>query len=80
MGGKYLSTNRRLEYTAPQIEIYDLDRDTLYVDWTNPHQTVDPATFIYNNCLYMIYGAIPPILNRLQAYPLFGSKTDIIHI
>lgn len=26
----------------------------------------------------MIYGAIPPILNRLQAYPLFGSKTDII--
>lgn len=33
-----------------------------------------------NNCLYMIYGAIPPILNRLQAYPLFGSKTDIIHI
>ena len=58
VGGKYLSTNRRLEYTAPQIEIYDLDRDTLYVDWTNPHQTVDPATFIYNNCLYMMGGTI----------------------
>ena len=36
--------------------------------------------YLYINCLYMIYGAIPPILNRLQAYPLFGSKTDIIHI
>lgn len=58
VGGKYLSTNRRLEYTAPQIEIYDSDRDTLYVDWVNPHQAVDPATFIYDDCLYMMGGTI----------------------
>lgn len=58
VGGKYWSTNRRLEYTAPQIEIYDMERDTLYVDRVNPHQAVKPATFIYDDCLYMMGGSV----------------------
>lgn len=58
VGGKYWSTNRRLEYTAPQIEIYDMERDTLYVDRVNPHQAVKPATFIYDDCLYVMGGSV----------------------
>lgn len=58
VGGKYWSTNHRLEYTALQIEIYDMDRDTLYVDRVNPHQAVKPATFIYDDCLYMLGGSV----------------------
>ena len=58
VGGKYNSINHKLEYTVPQIEIYDLDKDTLYVDRVNPHQAVDPATFIYDDCLYMMGGTV----------------------
>ncbi|WP_303207051.1 carboxypeptidase-like regulatory domain-containing protein [Bacteroides oleiciplenus] len=58
IGGKYNSINHKLEYTVPQIEIYDLDKDTLYVDWVNPHQAVDPATFIYDDCLYVMGGTV----------------------
>ena len=39
VGGKYLSTNRRLEYTAPQIEIYDLDRDCLLYTSPSPRDS-----------------------------------------
>ena len=45
VGGKYLSTNRRLEYTAPHNEIYELHRDTLKVDSVNHHHPETPTTF-----------------------------------
>ena len=56
VGGKRLSTNHRLEYTEPRIEIYDIDKDTVYIDQVNPHQASDPITFIYDDCLYVMGG------------------------
>lgn len=56
VGGKRLSTNHRLEYTEPRIEIYDMDKDTVYIDEVNPHQASDPITFIYGDCLYVMGG------------------------
>lgn len=56
VGGKRLSTNHRLEYTEPRIEIYDIDKDTVYIDEVNPHQASDPITFIYDDCLYVMGG------------------------
>lgn len=58
LGGKYFSTNRRLEYTAPQLEVYDIDKDTVYVDKRIPHQAANPITFIYNDCLYVMGGTV----------------------
>ena len=58
MGGKRLSTNRQLEYTDATMEVYDLNKDTLYVDPVNPHQAVDFASFIYDECLYVMGGAV----------------------
>lgn len=58
LGGKRFSTNRQLEYTDATMEVYDLDKDTLYVDPVNPHQGVDFTSFIYNDCLYAMGGAI----------------------
>ena len=40
------------------MEVYDLDKDTLYVDPVNPHQGVDFTSFIYKDCLYVMGGAI----------------------
>ena len=58
LGGKRLSTNRQLEYTDATMEVYDLNKDTLYVDPVNPHQAVDFASFIYDECLYVMGGAV----------------------
>lgn len=57
LGGKRFSTNKQLEYTDATMEVYDLDKDTLYVDPVNPHQAVDFTSFIYNDCLYAMGGA-----------------------
>ncbi|WP_455593359.1 Kelch repeat-containing protein [Bacteroides sp.] len=58
LGGKRFSTNRQLEYTDATMEVHDLDKDTLYMDPVNPHQGVDFTSFIYNDCLYAMGGAI----------------------
>lgn len=58
LGGKRFSTNQQLEYTDATMEVYDLNKDTLYVDPVNPHQAVDFTSFIYNDCLYAMGGAV----------------------
>lgn len=58
IGGKAFSTNHKLEYTEPRIEVYDMDKDTVYIDNINPHQAADPITFIYNDCLYVMGGTV----------------------
>lgn len=58
IGGKRFSTNRKLEYTDATMEVYDLKKDTLYIDPVNPHQAVDFTSFIYNDCLYVMGGAV----------------------
>lgn len=58
VGGKYFSTNRRLEYTEARVEVYDMERDTVYIDKVNPHQAANPITFIYEDCLYVMGGTI----------------------
>ena len=70
VGGKYNSINHKLEYTVPQIEIYDLDKDTVYVDWVNPHKAVDPATFIYDDCLYVMGGTVKKKVYSSQIHML----------
>lgn len=58
LGGKRFSTNRKLEYTDATMEIYDLEKDTLYIDPVNPHQAVDFTSFIYEDRLYVMGGAV----------------------
>ncbi len=58
IGGKNNSTNRKREYTDATMEVYDIEKDTLYVDPVNPHQAVNFTSFIYNDCLYMIGGSV----------------------
>lgn len=47
-----------MEYTDATVEIYDMLRDTLYVDPVNPHQAVDFTSFIYEDNLYVVGGAV----------------------
>lgn len=57
LGGKRFSTNRKIEYTDETLEIYDFNKDTLYVDPINPHQAVNFTSFIYNDNLYVMGGS-----------------------
>lgn len=41
LGGKRLAKNPRLEYLNENVEVYDIERDTLIVDKNNPHQAVN---------------------------------------
>lgn len=58
LGGVRYSTNRQLEFTDATMEVYDMKKDTLYVDPVNPHQAVDFTSFIYKDYLYVMGGAV----------------------
>lgn len=62
IGGKRYSTNRKLEYTDATMEVYDLAKDTLYIDPVNPHQAINFTSFIYDDCLYVIGGSVKKLV------------------
>lgn len=72
LGGKRYSTNRKLEYTDATMEVYDMDKDTIYIDTVNPHQAIDFTSFIYNDFLYVMGGAVKEnkFTNKIHALDL----------
>lgn len=58
LGGKRYSANRRKQYTDATMEVYDLIKDTLYLDPVNPHQAVGFSSFIYDDHLYIVGGSV----------------------
>ncbi|MDX9846248.1 MAG: carboxypeptidase-like regulatory domain-containing protein [Tenuifilaceae bacterium] len=57
LGGKRLSTNRRLEYLDEHIEVYNLAEETLLIDTANPHRAVSFASFVYGDNLIVMGGS-----------------------
>lgn len=57
LGGKRYSKNHKYEYLDDTIEIYDIDKDSILVDNTNPHQAVNFASFIYEDNIIVIGGS-----------------------
>lgn len=57
LGGKTLSTNRKYEYLDDKIEVYDIMKNTILVDRTNPHQAVNFASVVYNDNLIVMGGS-----------------------
>lgn len=76
VGGKYFSTNRRLEYTEARVEVYDMEKDTVYVDKVNPHQAANQITFIYDDCLYVMGGTVKKNLFSDKVH-LLDLKTGV---
>lgn len=72
LGGKRYSTNRQIEYTDETMEIYDMNKDTLYVDPVNPHQAANFTSFIYDDNLYVMGGSIKKRVfsNKIHALDL----------
>lgn len=58
LGGKRYSTNRKIDYTDATMEVYDLIKDTVYVEPLNPHQAVNFTSVVYQDNLYLIGGSV----------------------
>lgn len=57
LGGKTLSRDAATEYLDDKFEVYDLNKKTLLVDHTNPHQAINSASFTYNGSLIVMGGS-----------------------
>lgn len=77
LGGKIYSKNHKLEYLDNTIEIYDIKKDTLIVDNSNPHQAVNAASFIFEDNIILIRGSIK---TYLDGGTIFTHKVHILDL
>lgn len=58
LGGKRLSTNKNIEYLDNEIEVFDVNKNTIAIDKTNPHKAADFASFVYKDNIIVMGGSI----------------------
>mgnify|MGYP003583994490 CR=1 FL=1 len=60
LGGKRILINQKSswEYLQDQIEVVDLNKQTIKVDNTNPHQACDFASFSYKDNIIVMGGSV----------------------
>ncbi len=68
LGGKRMSPNKNFEYLEPQIEVFDVNKKTIEIDNTNPHQAVDFESFIYQDNIIVMGGSLKKFKNGLVRY------------
>jgi hypothetical protein len=56
-GGKSLSRDGRSEYLDNKIEVYDIKHNSILVDYANPHQAINFASFMYDDNLIVMGGS-----------------------
>lgn len=77
LGGKLLSTNRVTEYLDNKIEVYDMNRNKVVTDKTNPHQAINFASFSYNNNLIIMGGSTKLKMNGEKEYSNKAHLLDL---
>ena len=81
LGGKNLSRHgvHIKEYLDDKIEVFDIDKDAIIIDNTNPHQAVDFASFTYNDTMILMGGSLKLKNNGFKDYSnkvhLYDFKT-----
>lgn len=73
LGGKKLSTNKKFQYTNDNINVIDLNKDTVYTSTSIPHKAVNFASVFYKNYLILIGGSTKISSNGKKKY------TDKVH-
>lgn len=68
LGGKTLSLDRSTEYLDNNFEVYDLKKNSVLVDHTNPHQAINFASFVYDNNLIVMGGSTRLRANGTKEY------------
>jgi len=79
LGGKNSSANGKFQYLDDIIEVFDIDKETIIVDNTNPHQAVDFASFTYDDTMILMGGSLKWKNNGFKEYSnkvhLYDFKT-----
>lgn len=78
VGGKRLSTSKKIEWLRSDIDIYDLKRDTLIVDEVNPHMAADAASFVYGNQLIIMGGSVKEADSGYRTYSADIHVQDLL--
>lgn len=73
-GGKRVSVNGVFEYLDDKMEVLDINKQTITVDNTNPHQAATFASFTYNNSLIVMGGSVKMNDNGIKKY------SDKVHL
>lgn len=76
-GGITLSKNRKKEYLAQDIEIFKINSDTVLVDQINPHQSVNPGSFVYNSRLFTYGGSVKKY--RISGEKVYSNKIHVFN-
>jgi len=81
MGGRRLSDNRYFEMLANKIEVYDLNTREVEIDKTNPHQSVNSASFSYNDNIIIMGGSVKKNKHDKKTFSdkvhVFDTKTGL---
>lgn len=78
IGGKNLTKNAKREHLNDLVEVYDINRDTIYSSNSNPHQAVNFASGLYNGSIFVMNGSVKEYKNGKLYTPkahLFDLKT-----
>jgi hypothetical protein len=76
-GGKMLSRNKKKEYLHNTIEIYDLEKESIIVDETNPHQAVRSASVFRAGRLIVMGGSVKQNKNGEKVFTNTSHLYDI---
>lgn len=76
LGGKKMFVNKvsSWEYLQDQIEVLDLEKRSIKVDKTNPHQAADFASFTYKDNIVVMGGSIKATESGVKDF------TDKVHL
>ncbi len=74
LGGKRTPRNKKREYLDNEIEVFDLNKNTVAIDKTNPHQAVNAASFTYNDNIIVMGGSIRSTESGIKTF------TDKVHL
>jgi hypothetical protein len=79
LGGKNLARHGRYfnEYLDDKIEVIDLEKETVTIDNTNPHQAVNFASFTYKDNIIVVGGSIKLKKNGVKE---FSNKVHLYNI
>lgn len=77
IGGKRISTNQKFEYLENEIEVFDIHKNTITIDKTNPHPAADFASFVYKDNIIVMGGSIK---NTERGQKTFTDKVHMYNI
>ncbi|MFV8342351.1 carboxypeptidase-like regulatory domain-containing protein [Flavobacterium sp. XS2P39] len=68
IGGKRTSKNGKFEFLDDTIEVFSMDKKSIAIDNTNPHQAADFSSFTYNDNIIVLGGSLKMNDNGAKVY------------